>query len=145
MKPLKLPEYEIRLRESNPQEIFCLIRKKWLVLTPEEWVRQHFINLLVAHLNYPKGLIKLEQSMKYFKNAKRSDITVLDRNGNVFLLVECKAPDIALDKKVMSQLSEYNKVLDAKYLAISNGMKHFIWEKREDEFHQINEFPTYYH
>ena len=75
------------------------------MLTPEEWVRQHFINLLITHLGYPKGLIKLEHSMKYFKNAKRSDISVLDRDGTVFLLVECKAPEVDLDQKVMNQLS----------------------------------------
>lgn len=143
MKPLKLPEYDVRLKESSPTEIFCLIRKKWLVLTPEEWVRQHFINLLISHLGYPKGLIKLEQSMSYFKNKKRSDITVMDRSGDVFLLVECKASDVPLDKKVMNQLSEYNKVLDSKYLSISNGLKHFIWVKREDVFEQITEFPIY--
>ncbi|MFK7952264.1 MAG: type I restriction enzyme HsdR N-terminal domain-containing protein [Ekhidna sp.] len=143
MKPLKLPEYDVRLKESSPTEIFCLIRKKWLVLTPEEWVRQHFINLLISHLGYPKGLIKLEQSMSYFKNKKRSDIIVMDRSGDVFLLVECKASDVPLDKKVMNQLSEYNKVLDSKYLSISNGLKHFIWVKREDVFEQITEFPIY--
>lgn len=144
MTPLKLPEYDVRLRGESIKEIFCLVRKKWLVLTPEEWVRQHFVNLLIEHLNYPKGLIKLEQSMKYFKNAKRSDITVLDRNGDVLLLVECKASDIALDNKVMNQLSEYNKVLDAKYLSISNGIKHFIWEKKGEAFEQIKEFPSYF-
>jgi hypothetical protein len=143
MQTLKLPEYEVQLRVATNKEIFCLIRKKWMVLTPEEWVRQHFLNLLIKHLNYPKGLIKLEHSMNYFRTAKRSDITVLDRNGNVFLLVECKSADVALDKKVMNQLSEYNKVLDSKYLAISNGMKHFIWEKKGDGFEQINEFPKH--
>lgn len=144
MKPLKLPEYSVRLRNEN-QEIFCLVRKKWMILTPEEWVRQHFLNLLIEHLNYPKGLIRLEQSMKYFKNAKRSDITVLDRDGNTFLLVECKSTDIGLDHKVVDQLSEYNKILDSKYLAISNGLKHFIWEKQDDSFLQINQFPAYHH
>lgn len=143
MNPLKLPEYDVRIRGEMGKEIFCLIRKKWMVLTPEEWVRQHFLNLLIEHLEYPKGLIKLEHSMKYFKNAKRSDITVLDRDGNVFLLVECKSTDVALDMKVMNQLSEYNKVLDSKYLAISNGLKHFIWEKRGEAFHQRDQFPTY--
>ena len=144
MQLLKLPEYDIRLKEGFPSEVFCLIRKKWLVLTPEEWVRQHFINLLINHLGYPKGLIKLEQSMSYFKSIKRSDITVLDKEGGVFLLVECKRSDISLDDKVMSQLSEYNKVLDAQYLSISNGMKHFIWEKRGDRFSQITAFPAYH-
>lgn len=140
MQPLKLPEFDYQI-EGN--KIFCLIRKKWVAITPEEWVRQHFINLLVAHLGYPKGLFKLEQTMAYFKNQKRSDILVLDREGQVFLLVECKAPSVKLDQKVTGQLATYNKVLDAKYLAITNGMTHFIWQKEEAGFQQIRDFPFY--
>jgi hypothetical protein len=137
---LKLPEFEVKLKDDT---IFCLVRKKWVVLTPEEWVRQHFLNLLIAHLGYPKGLIKLEHSMNYFKNQKRSDISVLDREGNMFLLVECKAPSIKLDQKVLNQVAEYNKVLDSQFLAITNGMTHFIWKREETGFIQIKEFPFY--
>ena len=140
MQPLKLPEYEYQL---DGNRIFCLIRKKWIVLTPEEWVRQHFLNLLINHLSYPKGLMRLEQSLTYFKNQKRSDIAVLDKVNGIFMLVECKAPSISLDQKVVTQLAEYNKVLNSKYLAITNGMKHFIWEKKEGIFDQITEFPNY--
>ena len=140
MHLLKLPEYSPKIRRN---EIFCLIRKKWVVLLPEEWVRQHFLNLLINHLSYPKGLIKLEHSIQYFKNAKRSDITVLDKEGNVFLLVECKSFKVNLNQSVVSQLSAYNKVLDAKYLSISNGMKHFIWERKADDYIAITEFPVY--
>lgn len=140
MQALKLPEFDVRV---NDDSIFCLIRKKWMVLTPEEWVRQHFINLLISHLNYPKGMIRLEHSITYFKNLKRSDIIVLDREGGVFLVVECKAPGVALDQKVVNQVSIYNKELDSKYLAITNGMKHFIWKKGEKAFTQIKEFPVY--
>ncbi len=140
MKPLKLPEYEFRV-ENN--QIFCLIRKKWVVLTPEEWVRQHFLNLLINHLDYPKGLFKLEQSIKYFKNQKRSDITVLDRDGQVFLLVECKSPDVKLNAKVVGQVAAYNKILDARYLSITNGLTHFIWEKNENGLEQLSKFPVH--
>ncbi|SNT12990.1 Type I restriction enzyme R protein N terminus (HSDR_N) [Ekhidna lutea] len=140
MHPLKLPEFDYQVEGNN---IFCQVRKKWVVLTPEEWVRQHFINLLVAHLNYPKGLFKLEHSMRYFKNQKRSDISVLDKGGEMFLLVECKAPNVKLDQKVVNQVSAYNKVLDSQYLAITNGMTHFIWKKEELGFKQIKEFPFY--
>lgn len=140
MQALKLPEFDVKLEDNR---IFCLIRKKWLVLTPEEWVRQHFINLLIAHLDYPKGMFKLEHSMTYFKNVKRSDIMVLDENGEVFLLVECKAPIVKMDQKVINQVAEYNKVLDAKYLAITNGMSHFIWEKSQEGFFQVKTFPSY--
>ncbi|MEQ9465878.1 MAG: type I restriction enzyme HsdR N-terminal domain-containing protein [Ekhidna sp.] len=140
MQPLKLPEFDYQIEDNR---IFCIVRKKWVVLTPEEWVRQHFLNLLFAHLGYPKGMTKLEHSLKYFKNQKRSDITILDKDGGVFLLVECKAPSVKLAQKVVSQVAEYNKVLDAKYLAITNGMSHFIWTKVEGRLHQIKEFPFY--
>ncbi|MEP5614307.1 MAG: type I restriction enzyme HsdR N-terminal domain-containing protein [Cyclobacteriaceae bacterium] len=140
MQLLKLPEYNPRVQGD---EIFCLVRRKLVALTPEEWVRQSFLNLLIEHLSYPKGMIKLEHSIHYFKNMKRSDITVLDREGSVFLLVECKSHKVKLSQKTVSQLSEYNKILDSKYLAISNGLKHFIWRRGEAGFEQINAFPTY--
>ncbi|MEP1097415.1 MAG: type I restriction enzyme HsdR N-terminal domain-containing protein [Cyclobacteriaceae bacterium] len=140
MQLLKLPEYEPRIQAD---EIFCLVRRKWISLTPEEWVRQNFLNLLIEHLSYPRGMIKLEHSMHYFKNMKRSDITVLDREGEVFLLVECKSHKVKLSQKTVSQLSQYNKVLNSKYLAISNGLKHFIWKKGERDFEQIDVFPSF--
>lgn len=142
MKTLKLPEFDVKLKDNT---IFCLIRKKWIVLTPEEWVRQHFLNLLVSHLGYPKGLFKLEYTMTYFKNQKRSDIVFLDNSGEVFLLIECKSPEVKLDQKVLNQVAEYNKVLDAKYVAITNGLSHFIWERREEGLLQKKEFPHYSH
>ena len=143
MQNLNLPEFSPKTRETDKEEIFCIVRKKWVALTPEEWVRQHFLNLLITHLEYPKGLIKLEYSLKYFKNAKRSDIVVLDKEGNIFLLAECKAPSIKLDQSVLDQASQYNKILNSQFLAISNGMRHFIWKMEEGMLVQISEFPLY--
>ncbi|WP_370089805.1 type I restriction enzyme HsdR N-terminal domain-containing protein [Ekhidna sp.] len=140
MQPLKLPEFDYKLQENS---IFCLVRKKWVILTPEEWVRQHFLNLLITHLGYPKGMFKLEHSMRYFKNQKRSDISVLDKEGKMFLLVECKAPAVKMDQKVLNQVAEYNKVLDARYVAITNGLSHFIWKKEEGRYEHEKEFPSY--
>ena len=140
MHPLRLPEYDYKVKEN---QIFCLVRKKWVALTPEEWVRQHFLNLLFSHLSYPKGLTRLEQNLTYFKNLKRSDILILDKEGNVYLLIECKSPDIRLDEKVLMQISSYNKVLNARYLAITNGVNHYVWEKKDDVgFQQIKDFPN---
>ena len=140
MHQLNLPEYHPRV---DSDQIFCLIRKKWVALLPEEWVRQHFLNLLTEELNYPKGMIKLEQSLKYFKNQKRSDIAVFDANGNVFLLVECKSYDEKLNQKVVNQASTYNKVLESQYLAITNGLSHFVWQRKGVEYQQIASFPSY--
>ncbi len=141
MHPLKLPDYAPR---TQGEDIFCLVRRRWVALTPEEWVRQHFLNLLIEHLSYPRGLIKLEHSIKYFKNIKRSDITILDRSGGVFMLVECKSFKMKLTQEVVSQLSQYNKILDSKYLAISNGLKHFIWEKKSSgSYESLEMFPAH--
>lgn len=140
MLPLNLPEYTPRIKGD---EIFCLVRKKFIVLFPEEWVRQHFLNLLINHLDYPRGMIKLEHSLSYFKNQKRSDITVLDRDGKVFLLVECKSFKIGLNEKVVKQVSEYNKIIDANYISVTNGLKHFVWKKSKESFEQITDFPKF--
>lgn len=140
MQKLKLPEYDPRIRE---EEVFCLVRKKWVVLTPEEWVRQHFLNLLISHLDYPRGMIQLEHSFAYFKNQKRSDITVLDENGNVFLLVECKSAKVKMNEVVVRQASQYNRILAAQYLSITNGIQHFIWKRVGDIYRQITTFPNY--
>jgi predicted type IV restriction endonuclease len=140
MQTLKLPAYDPQVEDNK---ILCLIRKKWVVLTPEEWVRQHFIHLLTNHLGYPRGLFKLENSLTYFRNQKRSDIVVLDREGAVFLLVECKAPTVKLNQGVVQQAAVYNKVLDARYLAITNGFTHFVWQKTEKDFQPIRDFPHF--
>ena len=137
MDRLNLPEFVIQVRG---EEVFCLIRRKWVALTPEEWVRQHFLNLMIEQLKYPKGLIKLEHGHTYFKNAKRSDIVLFDRQGCAFLLVECKAPNVPIDKKVVQQAAQYNKVLEAQYLSVTNGLKHFIWND-EQQLHQFPPFP----
>ncbi len=143
MYPLNLPEYNPRVKNEGKREIFCLIRKKFMVLTPEEWVRQHFLNLLINHLSYNRAMIRLEYSIKYFKSTKRSDIIVLNQKGDIFLVVECKSHKIELSQKAVSQLSGYNKVLKSKYIAISNGLKHFIWGTDGDKYVTLTAFPVY--
>jgi len=140
MQQLNLPEFDVRI---DGDKIFCLVRKKWLVLTPEEWVRQHLLNLMINHLGYPKGLIRLEHGLNYFKNAKRSDIVVLRPDSGVFMLVECKAPTVKTDQKVINQVSEYNKVMQAEFIAITNGLKHFVWRYEEHHYTQLTTFPSY--
>ena len=140
MQPLSLPTYEPRL---SGDKIFCLIRRKWVTLTPEEWVRQHFLNLLIEHLEYPGGMMRLEHGLKYHKMFKRSDITVLDSHSKVYLLIECKAPDVPINQKVVNQVAEYNKILDSQFVAVSNGIKHFIWRSSAKGLQQIQRFPSY--
>ena len=143
---LNLPSFSSKIEWiQNNRCIWDIIRKQYVVLTPEEWVRQHFVHLLISHLNYPKGLFRVESNLKYDKKRKRSDIQVLNAAGNVFLLIECKAPTIELNHNTLKQLSEYNKALEAQYLAITNGLKHFIWgyDKNSQEYRPLTDFPNY--
>ena len=126
MHKLNLPEYPVQTKTEDGYEwIFDRFRKKYIVLTPEEWVRQHFLNYLVNELNYPKELIKVEGGLKVNRMIKRTDIMVYSRAAKPFLLVECKSSKVALSGKVFSQLSVYNQAVKAQYLVITNGLKHF--------------------
>ncbi len=123
MDLLNLPSYDHKLKKINDKLcIWDIIRKKYIVLTPEEWVRQHFVHHLINDHNYPKSLIKLESSLNYNKLLKRTDIQVFDRDGCLFMIVECKAPYIKLSEAVFAQAAQYNKILKAQYLTIANGM-----------------------
>ena len=144
---LTLPSIDARIEWiEEKRQIWDVIRKQWVVLTPEEWVRQHFIHLLIEQLAYPKSLLKIESGFKYGKKSKRSDIQVYKPNGRVFLLVECKAPSVSLDDKTVKQVAEYNKTLQSDYLSISNGLKHFIWKFISDEnrYESLTNFPEYF-
>lgn len=135
---LNLPSYNHKLKKINDKLcIWDIIRKKNIVLTPEEWVRQHFVHHLINEYQYPKSLIKLESSLEYNKRLKRTDIQVFDREGNLFMIVECKAPYIKLSQAVFTQAAQYNQVLKAQYLTISNGMI-FHCCKTDWEFQKID-------
>jgi hypothetical protein len=125
MDKLSLPIFDINIKESGGKTvIFDIIRKKYIVLTPEEWVRQHFVHYLIDHLGYSKALIAVEQGMKYNTLLKRTDIIVFDRTGMPLVLVECKEPAHRLNQKVMEQAMMYNKTLKAPYIIVSNGIDH---------------------
>lgn len=143
---LKLPPYEAKTKLIDGiQHIWDPIRKQHLVLTPEEWVRQHFIQLLINHLGYPKTLFKIESGHKYNKKQKRSDIEIWRPDASIFMLVECKAPSIKIDESAIKQAAEYNKTLQASYLAVTNGLKHYIWEykKEHQQYVVLSQFPKY--
>lgn len=125
MVTLNLPAFDYVLKKEDGK-IFILdiIRKKYLVLTPEEWVRQHFIHYLITDLHYPKALIKVEGGLSFNQLQKRSDIVVFDRNGAPWMIVECKSPDQKLSQQTLRQASVYNHSLQAKYLTVTNGMIH---------------------
>ncbi len=127
MQPLNLPPFEYNFKTVEDKiYIFDIIRKKYLLNTPEEWVRQHFVHFLINQRNYSKNLIKLETGLNYGHKRKRTDIQVFDNDGMLQILVECKAPNIKISKSTISQILQYNKVLNPKFLVISNGIEHVI-------------------
>lgn len=126
---LNLPAFAYKLKkEEGKLWIFDVIRKKYVVLLPEEWVRQHFIHYLVTHRGYPRSLVKIEGGLSYNQLGKRSDIVVFSREGKPWMVVECKAPDIAMSDAVLFQASVYNKTLQARYLVVTNGLVHLCSE-----------------
>lgn len=126
MKTLNLPAYTFTFREENKKtKIFDEIRKKFLVLTPEEWVRQNFIKYLIEEHQFPKGLIAVEKGLKLNGLQKRVDVLIYDRNGSPIMIIECKAPNIPVDQKVFDQIGRYNINFKVPYLIVTNGLKHY--------------------
>ncbi|MGC3948703.1 MAG: type I restriction enzyme HsdR N-terminal domain-containing protein [Chryseolinea sp.] len=129
MVALNLPPYEYSLkREGDKVFILDQLRKKYLLLTPEEWVRQHFVHHLINDHRYPKALIKIEGGLKFNSLSKRSDIVIFSREGTPWMLVECKAPDVKLRQATIEQAATYNQTLRASYIVITNGMSHICCE-----------------
>ncbi|BAU55578.1 type I restriction enzyme HsdR N-terminal domain-containing protein [Mucilaginibacter gotjawali] len=144
--PLQLPPYPFKITDQNGQLImFDPIRKKNIVITPEEWVRQHFVQYLINQKKYPKTLIKLEGGHKLHGMAKRSDIVVYNPAGEKILLVECKAPSVNIDQKVFDQVARYNMVHKVKVIAVTNGLQHYfcLIDFEAVNYKFIEELPTY--
>ncbi|MBD1395892.1 type I restriction enzyme HsdR N-terminal domain-containing protein [Pontibacter sp. JH31] len=129
METLNLPSFEYKIKHSDANVmIFDALRRKYVLLTPEEWVRQHFVHYLIGSLQYPKSLISIERGTTYNKLQKRTDMCVYDQQGKPYLLVECKAAHVPITQEVVRQVSVYNQVLQARYVAITNGLEHYCWE-----------------
>lgn len=146
MVKLDLPGFDYQVSKAEGKIwIFDIIRKKRVVLTPEEWVRQHIIHFFINQLNYPKSLIKIESGLTYNRLQKRSDVVVHNREGKPWLLMECKAPDLQLNQNTIMQAAVYNQNIRAKYIAVSNGMKHVCYEVRDNvsETELLKSFPEY--
>jgi hypothetical protein len=146
LQPLQLPPYPFKITDDNGKlTLFDDIRKKHILLTPEEWVRQHFVQYLINQKGYPKSLIKLEGGLKLHGKARRTDIVVFNNEGERILLIECKAPSVNIDQKVFDQVARYNMVHKVGLLAVSNGLKHYYcrinFESRDYKF--IEELPSY--
>jgi predicted type IV restriction endonuclease len=146
MTSLNLPRYSFKVKKSEGKVwIFDPSRKKYVVCTPEEWVRQHFINYLIQDHRYPKSLFRVEGSLAYNTLQKRSDILVHDRLGKPWMLIECKSPSIKLSQRAFNQVAIYNMTIGAKYIAVTNGMVHFccVAPKPGQEGKFLDEFPQF--
>ena len=125
MKQLQFPTYSFRFKNSeNKVAIFDEIRKKFIIISPEEWVRQHVVQFLLQDKKYPKSHINVEKLLKINNLTKRYDVVVFKPDGNISILVECKAPDISINEKVLHQIAQYNSKIQADYLWLSNGIHH---------------------
>lgn len=144
MEKLNLPEFPAKVKQVDGKVlIFDIIRKKHVQLTPEEWVRQNFINYLVNFLDYPKSLIKVESGLRYNRLLKRSDILVFNRNAEPLLLVECKSPDSKISQNVVDQAAVYNRSLKARYILVTNGIRHLCWKISDGGNQLLEEIPRY--
>lgn len=127
MTPLSFPPTELALKRDGKEiRVLCLIRKKWIILTPEEWVRQHVIGFLIEQKKYNPGLISIEKGMSYHGMTKRWDILVFNQNGEPQMLIECKKSTMTCSKENLIQLSTYQHVLKAKKIVLTNGLDCFV-------------------
>lgn len=125
---LAIPEQALRLRKSAKMqvEVWDVWRNRWIGLSPEEWVRQHFLHWLVAEFKYPAGRIQVEKEVGGLGKARRFDALVLSKNGSAFMLLEFKAPNVKLDSSVFLQIAHYNSQISAAYLTVSNGIETYV-------------------
>ena len=129
MEPLNLPTYSFNTKSENGRiYIFDQIRKKFVVLTPEEWVRQNFVMFLIKERGYPESLISFETGLKLNRLQKRTDVLIYNRKGEKVAIIECKASDVKLTTKTFDQILRYNAVLKVPYLMVTNGLTHFCFK-----------------
>jgi hypothetical protein len=148
MQPLNLPTYPFKIKSSeNKYFIFDIVRKKYMVLTPEEWVRQHMIHYLIVAKNYPISLIAVEKKVTVNKLTKRTDILVFNSKGTPHIIVECKAPSIKITQDAFDQIARYNLKLEANYLIVTNGLTHFysFMDLKNECYVFLENIPNYEH
>ena len=146
MTRLNLPPFEIKLRGTKAQpQIFDILRKKYITLTPEEWVRQHFVHFLVEHKGYPAALMANEIQLKVGEKTLRADSVLYSRELKPRMIIEYKAPHIPITQKVFDQISIYNMLLHVDYLVVSNGLQHYIckMDYNDKKYLFLEDIPDY--
>lgn len=143
---LNLPTYDYQIKRTiDGDQIFDCLRRKFVALTPEEWVRQHFVAFLIHHKNYPASLMANEIAISLNKTKRRCDTVVFDKTGKPLVIIEYKAESVEITQKVFDQIVRYNMVLKAQYLIVSNGMKHYCCRIDYDNhtYHFLQDIPPY--
>lgn len=146
MQKLNFPEYAFRFKNTeNKVAIFDEIRKKFILLTPEEWVRQHVVHFLLTAKNFPKSHINVEKVVKINGMNKRYDIVVYRPDGSIFLIVECKAPSVSISQATFDQIARYNMILKSRYLMVTNGLNHYFcqMDNEAERYVFLREIPPY--
>lgn len=146
MQELNFPSYTFRFKnKENKPAIFDQIRKKFVILQPEEWVRQHCVQFLITDKKYPKSHINVEKKLTLNQLTKRYDIVVFNPDSSIFLIVECKAPNVTINQQVFDQIARYNLSLNAKYLMVTNGLNHYYCQMdlENERYNFLNALPNY--
>ncbi len=146
MQKLNFSTYTFRFKNNeNKPFIFDEIRKKFVALQPEEWVRQHCVQYLIREKKYPKSLINVEKELKINGLKKRYDIVIYNPDGSIFLIVECKAPKITINQTAFDQIALYNLVLNAEYLMVTNGINHYYctMDFKDQSYQFLKDIPDY--
>lgn len=146
MQKLNFPAYQFRFKSSeNKVSIFDQIRKKFIVLTPEEWVRQHTIQYLIEEKKYPQTLINVEKLIIVNDLNKRYDIIIFNPDGSIYLIIECKSHTIKITQKTFDQIARYNLSLQAEYLMITNGLDHYYCQMdyKKQRYTFLKDIPAY--
>jgi hypothetical protein len=146
MQPLHFSTFNFRFKNSeNKIAIFDEIRKKFVILTPEEWVRQHVIQHFLIEKKYPKSLINVEKVLKINGLTKRYDVVVFNSDGSIFILVECKAPEVKISQNTFDQIARYNLTLKAQHLMLTNGLNHYFCQMNfeKEQYVFLEELPEW--
>lgn len=146
MQDLNFPKFEYRFKSTeNKVSIFDVIRKKFVILQPEEWVRQHCVHYLINEKKYPLSLINVEKELKVNGLKKRYDIVIFNSDGTIYLIVECKAPKININQNTFDQVARYNLALNASYLMVTNGINHYYCQMdiEAEKYQFLKEIPDY--
>ena len=146
MERLNLPQYEIKVRvRDGKREILDVFRRKYVALTPEEWVRQHFVHYLTEHLHYPTSLLANEVELRLGEKKLRCDSVLYGRDAHAHMIIEYKAPSVSITQRTFDQICAYNLLLHVDYLIVSNGINHYCckMDYEHNTYQFLEEIPSY--